>query len=221
MVEEFAFKPVAARLAGVLLRLHGGAGAAGAAGSASDLSFALELDHSGASHLENELALPGGNVSASLRFRGETATLQDWPSDQGALLIKSAATPVAQLEAPFTDGTRAVGFTSTETTYIAQSAEPGEVGADDFALELVLRAAPGATIMAKRTALAGWSLALDSDGALTLDVADEQLTLQIASQDWLDMLSGKQSGQMLFMSGKLKVKGDMGLAMKLGSMFSM
>ena len=33
--------------------------------------------------------------------------------------------------------------------------------------------------------------------------------------------SGKQSGQMLFMSGKLKVKGDMGLAMKLGSMFQM
>jgi len=26
---------------------------------------------------------------------------------------------------------------------------------------------------------------------------------------------------MLFMSGKLKVKGDMGLAMKLGSMFQM
>ena len=46
------------------------------------------------------------------------------------------------------------------------------------------------------------------------------LTLQISAQDWLDMTSGKQSGQMLFMSGKLKVKGDMGLAMKLGSMFS-
>jgi putative sterol carrier protein len=47
------------------------------------------------------------------------------------------------------------------------------------------------------------------------------LTLQISAQDWLDMTSGKQSGQMLFMSGKLKIKGDMGLAMKLGSMFSM
>ena len=47
------------------------------------------------------------------------------------------------------------------------------------------------------------------------------LTLQMAAQDWLDMTSGKQSGQMLFMSGKLKLKGDMGLAMKLGSMFSM
>ena len=47
------------------------------------------------------------------------------------------------------------------------------------------------------------------------------LTLQMSAQDWLDMTSGKQSGQMLFMSGKLKLKGDMGLAMKLGSMFSM
>ena len=46
------------------------------------------------------------------------------------------------------------------------------------------------------------------------------MTLQISAQDWLDMLSGKQSGQMLFMSGKLKVKGDMGLAMKLPSMFA-
>jgi putative sterol carrier protein len=47
------------------------------------------------------------------------------------------------------------------------------------------------------------------------------LTLSMSAQDWLDMTSGKQSGQMLFMSGKLKLKGDMGLAMKLGSMFAM
>ena len=45
------------------------------------------------------------------------------------------------------------------------------------------------------------------------------LTVQMSGQDWLDMLSGKQSGQMLFMSGKLKLKGDMGLAMKLASLF--
>ncbi|MBI4634829.1 MAG: SCP2 sterol-binding domain-containing protein [Candidatus Rokubacteria bacterium] len=51
--------------------------------------------------------------------------------------------------------------------------------------------------------------------------ASPTLTLQMAAQDWLDMVSGKQSGQMLFMSGKLKLKGDMGLAMKLGSMFQM
>ena len=46
------------------------------------------------------------------------------------------------------------------------------------------------------------------------------LTLTISGQDWLDMLAGKVSGQMAFMSGKLKLKGDMGLAMKIGGMFS-
>jgi putative sterol carrier protein len=65
--------------------------------------------------------------------------------------------------------------------------------------------------------------AVIKDGKCTVNSgpgANPNLTLQIAAQDWLDMLSGKQSGQMLFMSGKLKVKGDMGLAMKLGSLFS-
>ncbi|HAM55405.1 MAG TPA: sterol carrier protein, partial [Candidatus Rokubacteria bacterium] len=45
------------------------------------------------------------------------------------------------------------------------------------------------------------------------------LTLTMSSQDWLDMVGGKLSGQMAFMSGKLKLKGDMGLAMKVGSLF--
>ncbi|MBI4246179.1 MAG: SCP2 sterol-binding domain-containing protein [Candidatus Rokubacteria bacterium] len=47
------------------------------------------------------------------------------------------------------------------------------------------------------------------------------LTLTVAAQDWIDVTAGKQNPQMLFMSGKLKLEGDMGLAMKLGSMFSM
>ncbi len=66
--------------------------------------------------------------------------------------------------------------------------------------------------------------AVIKDGTRTVNAGpapSPNLTLQIGAQDWLDMLSGKQSGQMLFMSGKLKVKGDMGLAMKLGSMFQM
>src|SRR3989449_9143450 len=41
-------------------------------------------------------------------------------------------------------------------------------------------------------------------------------TLQIASRDWLDGLSGKQAGQMLFMSGELDVQGGMRLRLKLG-----
>ena len=45
------------------------------------------------------------------------------------------------------------------------------------------------------------------------------LTVTMASSDWLDMTAGKLNGQMAFMSGKLKLKGDMGLAMKLASLF--
>ena len=66
--------------------------------------------------------------------------------------------------------------------------------------------------------------AVIKDGACAVKegaAASPSLTLQIGAQDWLDMISGKQSGQMLFMSGKLKIKGDMGLAMKLPSIFSM
>ena len=64
--------------------------------------------------------------------------------------------------------------------------------------------------------------AVIKDGACAVSPGAAQnpnLTLQISAQDWLDMLSGKQSGQMLFMSGKLKIKGDMGAAMKLQKLF--
>ena len=45
------------------------------------------------------------------------------------------------------------------------------------------------------------------------------LTLTMAAQDWLDMLGGKLSGQVAFMSGKLKHKGDMSLLMRLPGLF--
>ena len=49
--------------------------------------------------------------------------------------------------------------------------------------------------------------------------AAADLTVTMAGPDWLDMIGGKLNGQQAFMSGKLKLKGDMGLAMKLGSLF--
>ncbi len=61
------------------------------------------------------------------------------------------------------------------------------------------------------------------DGACTVTpgtAPTPTLTLSMSGQDWLDMLAGKLSSQMAFMSGKLKLKGDMGLAMKIPAMFS-
>ena len=36
-----------------------------------------------------------------------------------------------------------------------------------------------------------------------------------SASDFMNVVSGKTNPQMAFMSGKLKIKGDMGLAMKL------
>jgi putative sterol carrier protein len=49
--------------------------------------------------------------------------------------------------------------------------------------------------------------------------AQPNLTLTMSSQDWLDMLAGKLNGQVAFMSGKLKHKGDMSLLMRLPGLF--
>lgn len=43
-------------------------------------------------------------------------------------------------------------------------------------------------------------------------------TITMTAPDFVDMMNGKLNGQMAFMSGKLKVAGDMGLAMKLQSL---
>ena len=64
--------------------------------------------------------------------------------------------------------------------------------------------------------------AVIKDGACSVNsgpAATPNLTLSMGSQDWVDMIGGKLSGQMAFMSGKLKLKGDMGLAMKIGGLF--
>jgi putative sterol carrier protein len=45
------------------------------------------------------------------------------------------------------------------------------------------------------------------------------MTLSMTAQDYVDMIMGKLNGQMAFMSGKLKISGDMGLAMKMQSLF--
>ncbi len=49
--------------------------------------------------------------------------------------------------------------------------------------------------------------------------ASPNMTMTMAAQDYVDMITGKLNGQMAFMSGKLKIAGDMGLAMKMQSLF--
>ncbi len=60
------------------------------------------------------------------------------------------------------------------------------------------------------------------NGVLTSGEGDAEsadCTVTVSAGDWLDILNGKLNGQMAFMAGKLKIAGDMSLAMKLNSLF--
>jgi putative sterol carrier protein len=48
-----------------------------------------------------------------------------------------------------------------------------------------------------------------------------KMTLKASANDYFDVATGKLNAMQAFMSGKLKIQGDMGLAMKMQSMFAM
>jgi putative sterol carrier protein len=45
------------------------------------------------------------------------------------------------------------------------------------------------------------------------------ITISMTAQDYLDMTSGKLNGQVAFMSGRLRIAGDMGLALRMQNLF--
>ena len=49
--------------------------------------------------------------------------------------------------------------------------------------------------------------------------ANPTTTFNAAGQDWLDLTQGKADGMSLFMQGRLSVEGDMGIAMRMQSLF--
>ena len=69
------------------------------------------------------------------------------------------------------------------------------------------------------------------DGVLFLDATqtpnvvsnddnDAECTMVISMENFMEMAAGNLDGTSAFMTGKLKIQGDMGIAMKLGPMLS-
>ena len=73
----------------------------------------------------------------------------------------------------------------------------------------------------------------DGGGDWFVDIADGEvsvgagkaekpsITLTMDANNFMDLLAGKLNGQTAFLTGKLKIKGDMTLAMKLQSVFAL
>ena len=66
-----------------------------------------------------------------------------------------------------------------------------------------------------------WHVIINNDSCQVKEgaAASPSITISMTAQDYLDMLSGKLNGQVAFMSGKLRIAGDMGLALKMQSLF--
>src|SRR5881628_3705264 len=66
-----------------------------------------------------------------------------------------------------------------------------------------------------------WYVAItDGKAEVTKGTASSpNMTLSMAASDSVALILGKRNGQMAFVSGKLKSAGDMGLAMKMQSLF--
>ncbi|HKZ68671.1 MAG TPA: SCP2 sterol-binding domain-containing protein [Anaerolineales bacterium] len=68
-----------------------------------------------------------------------------------------------------------------------------------------------------------WHLIV-ADGQLTVNegpAANPNMTLKMTAADYLAMINGEASAMQMFMKGKVKVGGDMSLAMKLQNLFKM
>jgi hypothetical protein len=153
-----------------------GCGAAGAAGTGGAVSpnatFAVGFDQSGVSLLSPSLELPTGPVTPTLRLRGERASQTGWSADVGGGFGVGVGAALLPFDAPFTDGTAAAAFDAAAPSYVASAVPTATLAGDDFALEIVLRAAAGGVVLAKSAASGGWTLAVDAGGVLGLALDD-------------------------------------------------
>lgn len=63
-----------------------------------------------------------------------------------------------------------------------------------------------------------WTVDLTKPEVREGEDANAKCTVTVKDEDFMKIVSGKLNPQMAFMSGKLKIGGDMSLAMKLGEL---
>lgn len=80
-----------------------------------------------------------------------------------------------------------------------------------------------ATVLIKAAGDGGGNfLVTIKDGAATMSegaIDNPNVTVDVAAQDWIDILAGELDPTMAFMGGKLRISGDLGLMMRFQQIF--
>jgi putative sterol carrier protein len=93
---------------------------------------------------------------------------------------------------------------------------PDRAGATNAVIQWNISDAPGGGVDSYELVIA--------DGACTLSPApekDPKLSITVAPLDFIKLVSGNGNPVMMFMTGKLKAKGDLGLAASIQNLFEM
>ena len=66
-----------------------------------------------------------------------------------------------------------------------------------------------------------WVITIKNSRCTTMpgQVANPKLTLKVSAQDFHDLITGKLNGMQAVMMGRIKVTGDIGIGMRLTSLF--
>ena len=99
-----------------------------------------------------------------------------------------------------------------ETLAASMAKNPDKAKSVDAIYQFDISGDNGGTWSVDLTADADWISEGPTDNA--------QCTIGMTTEDFMDMVEGRLDGTQAFMMGKLKIEGDMGLAMKLTTILS-
>ncbi|KAJ3126836.1 hypothetical protein HK101_005692 [Irineochytrium annulatum] len=133
----------------------------------------------------------------------------------------AAAAPKAAAAAP-AGGVDAPGFVSSAVFSQIKSGIAGLPAAERSGIVGKVKSIFQFDVKNSEGKVQTWTIDLKNGGGdiiLGAGAAKPDVTIAIADQDYVDLSTGKLNGQKAFMSGKLKVKGNVMLATKLDGVF--
>ena len=147
-------------------------------GAPDTTTFLALADDSGDGRLSESITLSGQTVSPTWSYRGASASGSTWTAASGAnlALASTGTAPTTGRLAPGTAGvSRSVAFTSTGQVYQAASSVE-QLGDDDWAIEVIFRAAATATTLfatkGAGAASPGFSMQQGSGSTLGVSISD-------------------------------------------------